>query len=70
MTKAMVEAAGGVMLSNERVVDLEFTDDVALLTDSWLVLVMMAMRMKQITQRYGININEQESEVLFIGRGE
>ena len=70
MRKVTEEAAGGVMVGDERVVDLDFADDVALLADSWLVMVAMVMRMEQVTQRFGINISARKSEVLFIGRGE
>ena len=70
MRRVTEEAAGGIMVGGERVVDLDFADDVALLADSWLVMVAMVMRLEQVTQRFGINISARKSEVLFIGRGE
>ena len=70
MRRVTEEAAGGVMVGDERVVDLDLADDVALLADSWLVMVAMVMRMERVTQRFGINISARKSEVLFIGRGE
>ena len=51
-------------------VDLSFADDVALLADSWLVVVAMVIRMERVTQTFRINISAQKSEVMFIGRGE
>ena len=70
MRKVTEDTAGGVMVGGERVVDLDFADDVALLADSWLVMVSMVMRMEEVTQRFGINISAKKSEVLYIGRGE
>ena len=51
------------------VVDLDFADDVALLADTWMVLVGMVMRMELVTQRFGINISAKKSEVMYVGRG-
>ena len=51
-------------------VDLDFADDVALLADSWLVMVAMVLRMEEVTQRFGINISARKSELLYIGRDE
>ena len=70
MRKVTEGEAGGVMVGEERVVDLDFADDVALIADTWLVLVAMVMRMEQVTQRFGINISAKKSEVMYIGRGE
>ena len=70
MRKVTESPIGGVMVGSERVVDLDFADDVALLADSWLVMVAMVMRMEQVTQRFGINISAKKNEVLFIGHGE
>ena len=37
--------ADGVMVGEERAVDLNFADDVAQLADTWLVLVVTVIRM-------------------------
>ena len=70
MRKVTEGEAGGVMVGSERVVDLDFADDVALLADTWVVMVGMVMRMEEVTQRFGINISAKKSEILYIGRGE
>ena len=70
MRKATENTAGGVMVGSERVVDLDFADDVALLADTWVVMVGMVMKMEEVTQRFGINVSVKKSEVLYIGRGE
>ena len=70
MRKVTEGAAGGVMVGGERVMDLDFADDVALLADTWVVMVAMVMRMEQVTQRFGINVSAKKSEILYIGRGE
>ena len=70
MRKVTEGAAGGVMVGQERVVDLDFADDVALLADSWLVMVAMVLKMEEVTQKFGINISARKSELLYIGRGE
>ena len=66
----MVGEAGGVMFVHERVVDLDFADGVALLADSWQVLVPIVMKMEQATQIFGINNSARKSGVLYIGRDE
>ena len=58
------------MVGSGRAVDLDFADDVALLADTWVVMVGMVMRMEEVTQRFGINISAKTSEILYIGRGE
>ena len=70
MRKVTEGEVGGVMVGSERVVDLDFADDVALLADTWVVMVGMVMRMEEVTQRFGINISAKKSEILYIGRGE
>ena len=60
----------GAMVGSERVVDLDLADDVALLTDSWVLTVAMVMKIERTKQRFGINISARKSELLFIGRGE
>ena len=70
MRKVTEDGAGGLVVGSERVADLDFADDVALLADSWVVMVAMVMKMEQVTQRFGINISARKSEVLFIGRDE
>ena len=70
MRKLTEGEVGGVMVGSERVVDLDFADDVALLADTWVVMVGMVMRMEEVTQRFGINISAKKSEILYIGRGE
>ena len=70
MKKVTEDGAGGIMVGSERIADLDFADDVALLADSWMVMVSMVMKMEQVTQRFGINISARKSEVLFIGRDE
>ena len=70
MRKVTEGTAGGVMVGRERVVDLDFADDVALLADSWLVMVAMVMKMEEVTQSFGINISARKSELLYIGRDE
>ena len=70
MRKLTEGEVGGVMVGSERVVDLDFADDVALLADTWVVMVGMVMRMEEVTQRFGINISAKRSEILYIGRGE
>ena len=47
MRKVTEGEAGGVMVEEERVVDLDFAYDVALLVDTWLVLVAMVILMEQ-----------------------
>ena len=49
----------------ERVVDLDFADDVALLADLWMVMVALVMNTEEVTQRFGININAKKSETLY-----
>ena len=70
MRKVTEGEAGGVMVGSERVMDLDFADDVALLADTWVVMASMVMRMEQVTQKFGINISAKKSEILYIGRGE
>ena len=70
MRKVTEDGAGGVMVGKERVVDLDFADDVALLADSWMVMAALVMKMEQVTQRFGINISAKKSEILYIGRGD
>ena len=69
MRKVTEGAPGGVRVGQENVVDLDFADDVALLADTWMVLVGMVMRMELVTQRFGINISAKKSEVVYVGRG-
>ena len=69
MRKVTENGAGGVMVGKERVVDLDFADDVALLADSWMVMAALVMKMEEVTQRFGINISAKKSEILYIGRG-
>ena len=49
---------------------LDFADDIALLVDSWQVMVALFMKMEEVTQRFGINISARKCEVLYIGRDE
>ena len=65
MGKVTEEAAGEVIVSSEKVVDLDLADDVAFLADSWLVMVAMVMKMEQVTQNFGIHLSARKSEVLF-----
>lgn len=58
------------MVDSESVTNLDFADDIALLDDSWFVMVAMVMRMEQVTQRFCINISARKSEILFITQGE
>ena len=51
-------------------VDVDFADDVALQADTWVVLVVMVMRIQEVTQRFGKDISAKKVEVKFIGRGE
>ena len=43
------------MDGREKVIYLEFTDDVAVLSDLWVVMVAVVMKMDQVKQRFGIN---------------
>ena len=71
MTRKVTEGADGVVRVGQRtVMDFDFADDVALLVDSWMVLVGMVMRMELVTQRFGINISAKKSEMLYVGRGQ
>ena len=56
-------------MEQETVVDLDFAEDVALLANTWTILVGMVMRVKLVTQRFGINISAKKSEVMYVGRG-
>ena len=68
--KVTEDASDGIKVGSERVVDLDFADDVPLLADLWLVMVTLAMRMEYVTQRFGIKISARRSKVPFIGRDE
>ena len=59
----MENGDGGLMVSSVSVIDLDFVDDVELLADSWFVMVVMVMRMEQVTQRIYINISARKSEI-------
>ena len=67
MRKVIEDKAGGVMVGQERVVDVDFADDVVLLADSWQVVVVIVLKMEEVTQRFGITISARKSEVLYIG---
>ena len=67
--KVTEDGAGGLIVGSENVTDQDFADDVALLADSYFVMVAIVMRMEQATQRFGINIGASKSVILFIGRG-
>ena len=69
MRKVTEGAPGGVRVGQGNVVDLDFAGDVALLADTWMVLVGMVMRMELVTQRFGINISAKKNEVVYVGRG-
>ena len=70
MRKVTEDADGGVRVGQETVSVMDFADDVALLADSWMVLVGMVMRMELVTQKFGINISARKSEMLYVGRGQ
>ena len=56
-----------MMKMRERLVNLNFADDVASLADSCLVTAAMIMRIEQVTKRFGIYISARKSEVLLSG---
>ena len=68
MSKVVEGQYGGVTIGEEKVTDLDFADDVALLADSWMVLALMLERMEEVTQDYGINISTKKTEVMCIRR--
>jgi hypothetical protein len=70
MMRKVVEgnAGGGLELGEERLTDLDFADDVALLADSWMALALMLERMEAVTQDYGINISTKKTEVMCVRR--
>ena len=68
MRKVTESTTRGVMVGRERVVDLNFADDVALLAVSWLVMVVMVMKTEEGTQSLGTNISTRKSELIYIGR--
>ena len=57
------------MVNKERVVDLNFADDVALLADLWMVISALVMKMEEMTQRFVNNISAKKSEFLYSGSG-
>ena len=50
--KVTKESAGRVVVGGDRVMGLDFADDVALLVDTWLVIVNIVMQVNEVTQRY------------------
>ena len=55
-------------MGDTKVTDLYFTDDVALMADTWLVLAALVVKMEKVTQRVGMNNSQKKSEVMVIGR--
>ena len=49
MRKVTEFADGGVMLGKERMMVLDFADDVALLTATWMVISTLAKKMEEVT---------------------
>ena len=47
MRKVTEDGAGGVIVGKERLVDLDFADDVALLADSWMLIAALVMNMEE-----------------------
>ena len=56
MGKVTEDGAGGVMVDKERVLDLDFADDMVMLDDSWMVMATLGMKMEEMTQPFEINI--------------
>ena len=63
MRKVTDASTGG----EEKVFDLDFADDVALLSNSWMAMAALLMKMEEVTQRFG-NIRAKNREILHIGR--
>ena len=69
MRKLTEGEVGGVMVGSERVIYLDFADDVALLAVTVVVMVGMVMRMEEVTQRFDKNISANKTEILYISKG-
>ena len=57
-----------IMVGQERMTDVNFAGDVALMADSWLVIMTMVMEMEEVTKRFGIIISTNKIKVLYLGR--
>ena len=56
MRKLTEGSAGGVIVGQERYIDLDFADDVALLAHSWFVLMGVILNMEEGKQRFSMSI--------------
>ena len=66
MMRKVNEGLGdGVIIGQERVLDQDFADDVALLADSWLVLMKMILTMEEASQTFDTNISANKSDILY-----
>ena len=66
--RMVTEISSGVTEGDTIVTYLEFADDVGIMTVTWLVLAARVVKMREVTQRVGINISQKKSEVMVIGR--
>ena len=49
-------------------VDLDFADDIALLADTWMLLIGAVVRMEVVTHRFRKNNSAKKTEVMYVGR--
>ena len=54
------------MAGKEKLVDLDFVDDVALLADLSMVMTALVMKKEEVMQRFGVDISAKKIEILYV----